>query len=95
MITELKPYFKAAGAAIVCAAAYLVGVVPAEGGLGDVSVVQWLGLIVFMGGAYGLTFHLPYVSTKPTDERGAADVTLALLVGTFVGVVLLLFGIRF
>ena len=50
---------KAVAALIVCAAAYLVGVVPAEGGLGDVSTVQWLGLIVFAGGAYGITYRVP------------------------------------
>lgn len=94
MIEQLKPYFKAAGAAIVCAAAYLVGVVPAEGGFGDVSVVQWLGLVVFMGGAYGLTFHLPYVSTKPTDERGAVDVVGAAIILVAVVVVLWWFGVR-
>lgn len=40
---------------IVALAAYLVGVLPAEGGLGDVLFVQWLGAIVFLGSAYGIT----------------------------------------
>lgn len=40
---------------VVSLAAYLVGVVPAEGGLGDVSTVQWLGAVVFLGAAYGIT----------------------------------------
>jgi len=95
MLEKLKPYAKAVAAAVVCAAAYLVGVVPAEGGLGDVSVVQWLGLVVFMGGAYGITFHVPYKSTKPASERGNVDAALILIVLTFVGVVLLLFRIHF
>ena len=34
-------------------------------------------------------------ASLPQDEAGNADVTLALLVGTFVGVLLLLFGVRF
>ena len=34
-------------------------------------------------------------ASLPQDEAGQADVGLALLVGTFVGVLLLLFGIRF
>lgn len=40
---------------VVALAAYLVGVVPAEGGFGDVSTVQWLGAVVFLGSAYGIT----------------------------------------
>ena len=91
---KLKPYLKAAASALVCAAAYLVGVVPAEGGVQDVSQLQWLGLVVFMGGAYGIVFHLPYVSTKPTDERGVGDVNTGLLIVVLVVVVLLLFGHR-
>jgi hypothetical protein len=63
-MNKFKPYLKAASAAVVCAAAYLVGVVPSEGGFGDLTTVQWLGLVVFMGGAYGITFHVPYQSTK-------------------------------
>lgn len=53
---------KAVVSAIVCLAAYLVGVVPAQGGLGDVTTVQWLGAIVFLGGAYGITYR---VSNRP------------------------------
>ena len=93
---KLKPYLKAAASALVCAAAYLVGVVPAEGGVQDVSQLQWLGLVVFMGGAYGIVFHLPYVSTKAAparDEAGSADGLVAVAI--LVGVVLLLFGVRF
>ena len=49
---------KAVAAAVVALAAYLVGVLPAEGSLGDVSTVQWLGAVVFLGGAYGLTYRV-------------------------------------
>jgi hypothetical protein len=63
-MNKIKPYLKASAAMIVCAAAYLVGVVPAQGGFGDLTTVQWLGLVVFMGGAYGVTYHVPYKSTK-------------------------------
>jgi len=94
MIEKIRPYLKASAAAVVCAAAYLVGVVPAEGGLGDLGTVQWLGLVVFMGGAYGVTFHVPYQSTK-TGEAGAADVGLALLIVAVLGIALLLFGVSF
>lgn len=50
---------KALAAMVVCAAAYLVGILSGEQGLGDVTTVQWLGLVVFMGGAYGITYALP------------------------------------
>ena len=48
-------YAKAVVSAVVTLAAYLVGVIPAEGSFGDVSLVQWLGGVVFLGASYGLT----------------------------------------
>lgn len=54
-----KATAKAVASAVVTLAAYLVGVIPAEGGLGDVSVVQWLGAVVFLGASYGLTYRVP------------------------------------
>lgn len=51
-----KATAKAVASAVVALAAYLVGVVPASGGLGDVTTVQWLGAVVFLGGAYGITY---------------------------------------
>lgn len=60
----LRKPFKAVASLVVCAAAYLVGVVPAEGGLGDVSTAQWLGLIVFCGAAYGITYAVPNPKRK-------------------------------
>ena len=92
-MNEIKPYLKALSAAVVCAAAYLVGVVPAQGGFGDLTTVQWLGLVVFMGGAYGVTYHVPYQSTAKRDEAGSAD--LIISVAILLGVVLLLFGVQF
>ena len=50
---------KALVALLVCAAAYLVGILSGDQGLGDVTTVQWLGLLVFMGGAYGITYAVP------------------------------------
>jgi hypothetical protein len=41
------------------------------------------------------TWRVPNQDAAATDERGAADVGLMLLVGCFVGIVLLLFGVRF
>jgi hypothetical protein len=54
-----KDTAKAVASAVVVAAAYLIGVIPAEGSFGDVSTVQWLGLVVFIGGAYGITYAVP------------------------------------
>ena len=85
---------KAVASSIVCLAAYLVGVVPAQGGLGDVTVPQWLGAIVFLGGAYGITYGVSNSPAAKRGEDGVADVGLLFLVLTFVGVVLLLFGVR-
>jgi hypothetical protein len=50
---------KAIAGALVAVAAYLVGVIPAAGGFGDVSTVQWLGLVVFLGGGYGIVYAAP------------------------------------
>jgi hypothetical protein len=55
-MTNPRTYAKAIASAVVAAAAYLVGVLPAEGGISDVSTVQWLGLVVFLGGAFGVTY---------------------------------------
>jgi hypothetical protein len=57
---------KALAAMAVCAAAYLVATLSGDDTLGDVTTVQWLGLVVFMGGAYGLTYSAPY---RPTGRR--------------------------
>ena len=50
---------KAVVSGVVALAAYLAGVIPAEGGFGDVSTVQWLGAVVFVGAGYGLTYRIP------------------------------------
>lgn len=60
-----KSTAKAVAAAVVTLAAYLVGVIPAEGGFGDVSVVQWLGALVFLGSAYGITYRVDNARTTP------------------------------
>ena len=59
---------------------------------------QWLAIVAAVCTAIA-TWAVPNV-TKPTaslpqDEAGAADVGLGLLVAILLGVVLLLFGIRF
>ena len=68
---------KAVAAGVVSLAAYLTGVIPSEGGFGDVSTVQWLGAVVFLGAAYGITYQ---VSNRPQPARGEdGEVTVALV----------------
>jgi hypothetical protein len=45
---------------VVGACVFLVGAIPAQGDLGDVEFVQWLLLVVFLGGLMGIT-----VTTRP------------------------------
>lgn len=56
---------KALVAMVVCAAAYLVGILSGDQSLSDVTTVQWLGLVVFMGGAYGITYAVPKRVGRP------------------------------
>lgn len=58
-LTLIFTALKAVGSAGVCAAAYLTGVLQGEDTLADVTTVQWLGLVVFVGAAYGITYRLP------------------------------------
>jgi hypothetical protein len=50
---------KAIASGVVATAAYLAGVVPAEGGFGDLTLAQWLGGVVVLGSAYGITYAVP------------------------------------
>lgn len=78
---------KALVALVVCAAAYLVGILSGDQNLTDVRTVQWLGLIVFMGGAYGITYAIPNrpgppvqvtgtVTSQTTGETASIDATI-------------------
>ena len=58
-----KHTLRAVASGVVTLAAYLVGVVPAEGGFGDVTTNQWLGAVVFLGAAYGITVN----ASRDTD----------------------------
>ena len=62
---RLTKAFKAIASGVVALAAYLIGVIPAAGGFGDVSVVQWLGAVVFVAAGYGLTYAVPNPVTPP------------------------------
>ena len=59
IIATIAPYAKAVASLIVCAAAYLVGILSGDQGLDDLTTVQWLGLVVFLGAAYGITYAVP------------------------------------
>jgi hypothetical protein len=70
---NLKKYALAAASVAVTGAAYLIGVLPADGGFGDVTTVQWLGLIVFEGAAFGITQRAQ--NTSPATPGDFADNT--------------------
>lgn len=55
----IAPYAKAVVSLVVCAAAYLVGILTGDQSLGDLTTVQWLGLVVFLGASFGVTYGVP------------------------------------
>ena len=60
---------KAVAAAVVCACAYLTGVLSGDQTLADVTTAQWLGLVVFVGAAHGITYFVPKrVGPRPLGE---------------------------
>lgn len=63
---------KALAAAVVGAAAYLVGVLSGDDTLTDVTTVQWLGLVVFLGAGFGITWAAP--ANRPRHSRGGPGV---------------------
>lgn len=63
-------------------------------GVLDLSADQIGGINVAVAAVLGLLIRSRVTPVARADERGAADVVLMLAVATFVGVVLLLFGIR-
>ena len=58
-MTKFASVAKAVASGVVALSAYLAGVVPAEGGFGDLSLGQWLGGVVVLGAAYGITWRVP------------------------------------
>lgn len=61
-------YLKAFGSGVMAGAAYLVGVLQGDQGLGDLTTVQWLGLVLFVGASYGLTAAVPNKNFVRTDR---------------------------
>lgn len=59
MLNQIAPYAKAVASLVVAAAAYLTGVLSGDQTLADITVVQWLGLVVFVGAGYGITYAVP------------------------------------
>jgi hypothetical protein len=55
----IKAYAPAIVSGLIALAAYLVGVIPAEGGFADVTTTQWLGAVVALGAAFGFTAVTP------------------------------------
>lgn len=58
--------FKALGAGVSALLTYLIGVGTAEGGLGDLSLLQWLGAVLFVLASYGITYTIPNPKVETT-----------------------------
>lgn len=58
-VDYIKSVAKAIAAGLGAAAAYLVGVIPAEGGIGDITTIQWIALVPIVLGVYGITWGVP------------------------------------
>lgn len=48
ILDQLAPYRKSIGAAVLALAAALLTVIPSDGGLGDLTVAQWLTVVVLV-----------------------------------------------
>jgi hypothetical protein len=59
MNAYIQGALKAFAAGIAAAAAYLVGVLGADGSFADITLVEWLGLIPVVAGVYGITWTVP------------------------------------
>lgn len=60
-VNQIKPYAKAVAAAASTGAAYLIGVIGADGSIGDLSTSQWLGLVIALGASAGIVHKTPQV----------------------------------
>ena len=56
---NVKEVAKAIAAGIGAAVAYFVGVLPANGGFGDLTTVQWLMVVPVVLAVYGVTWSVP------------------------------------
>lgn len=84
---NLAPYRKSIAAAIAGAATYLIGVLPAEGGFGDLSTVQWLGLVVALLGPGGLVWAIPNSPSTTATPDSPVSVAVKDSAGQQVGTV--------
>lgn len=50
---------KAISGAVVSGAGYLMGVLPATATPADITFIQWLGLVVAVGGTFGIVYRVP------------------------------------
>lgn len=69
-----KATAKAIVAAVVTLCAYLAGILNEDQGLGDVTTLQWLGAVVFLGTAYGLTYATPNAARYSAGQHRSDEV---------------------
>lgn len=70
LLPTVRSTAKALVALVVCAAAYLFGIVSGDTRIQDLTQGQWLGLILFMGSAYGITYAVPNRPGPPVQVTG-------------------------
>ncbi len=58
-IDEIAPYAKAVAGAAVAGLTYLIGVIPASGGFGDVTVAGWMGFAIAILASFGVVYQIP------------------------------------
>lgn len=58
-IAYARKAFAAALVAVVGVAIYLTSILSGTEGLGDVTVVEWLGGIIYVAASFGITFATP------------------------------------
>jgi len=61
MMSYWRSVAKAVAAGVGAGVAYFIGVIPAEGGFGDLSTVQWLGAVPVVLAVYGIIWRVPNV----------------------------------
>lgn len=69
----LSDQAKAILAGPLAVVAYFAGIIPETGGFTDLTTVQWLGAILVLGGAYGITYAVPDSATPHRKRKPQAE----------------------
>lgn len=69
MLDQLLPVAKAVASGFLALCAYLVGILGGDQTLVDVTLVQWLGAALFVGGSFGITYRVPNLPATGGKHR--------------------------